>query len=231
MKPAVDHIGAIAFDLDGTLIDSAPDIQHALNVALDKARLASFDLGTVRGWIGDGPDALIARALARSGADLADVGLHARLRRWFDEDTLAAPLSLGSVFPGVHELVESLQQRLPLVVVTNKPTPLARAVLEAAGLHSFMVGVYGGDRPALRKPAPDLLLQAAADLGIAPSRLLMTGDSTLDVRAAHAAGCPAALVSWGYDGHSLSEGLCAWRVESPADLLAHLQTGDRIKLH
>ena len=212
-------IDAIAFDLDGTLVDSAPDIRHALNAALEEADLEHFDLDTVRAWIGDGPDALIAQALCWHGID-ADDAARARLRKAFDAATLAAPLQSGSVFHGIAELVAGLARRLPLVVVTNKPTPLARAVLDAAGLLPFLTGVHGADAAAQRKPSPFLLLAAAHRLGVAPARLLMVGDAPPDLLAAQAAGCPAALVAWGYGGRAVADTLPrAWRIATPQQLL------------
>lgn len=232
MTDLLSSIRAVAFDLDGTLIDSAPDIQHALNAAFKKAGLARFDLGLVRAWIGDGPDALIARALTHAGLHDADADLRLRLRRWFDVDTLAAPLSLGSVYPGIAELVSALRPHVPMVVVTNKPTPLSRAVLDAAGLLPFVDGVFGGDTPAQRKPAPDLLLAAAAQLDLPAPQVLMVGDSVLDLRAAQAAGCPSVLAAWGYGGHGLPAGLATLRSETPAllqqALLASRRTGEQI---
>ena len=215
-------VRAVAFDLDGTLIDSAPDIQHALNAALKKAGLERFDLDSVRGWIGDGPDALIGRALAQLGLADADDALRARLRRWFDAHTLAAPLSLGQVYAGIHPLVLGLHGKLPMVVVTNKPTPLARAVLDAAGLLPFMAAVHGGDLASQRKPAPDLLLAAAQAVTVKAQQLLMVGDSALDMRAAQAAACPAVLAGWGYGVHALPTWLDPWRVETPEALLEAL---------
>lgn len=216
-------IRAVAFDLDGTLVDSAPDIQHALNDALKKEGLQRFDLELVRGWIGDGPDVLIARALAHQGLADADDEFRARLRRWFDAATLAAPLSGGSVFPGILDLVAGLRRLVPMVAVTNKPTPLARAVLDAAGVLPFLDGVHGADTPALRKPAPAMLLAACGRLGVAPPQMLMVGDSEPDMRSAQAAGCPAMLVTWGY-GH---EKLGGWppqlRIDTPDQLLQALR--------
>lgn len=212
-------IDAIAFDLDGTLVDSAPDIRHALNAALDEAGLEGFDLDTVRAWIGDGPDALIAHALCWHGID-ADEAPHGRLRQTFDAATLAAPLQSGRVFHGIAELVIGLARMLPMVVVTNKPTPLACAVLDAAGLLPFLTGVHGADTADQRKPAPDLLLSAAHRLGVAPARLLMVGDAPPDLLAAKAAGCPAALVAWGYGGRAIADVLPrAWRLATPQQLL------------
>ncbi|MDR6855115.1 HAD-IA family hydrolase [Variovorax guangxiensis] len=215
----LSEIDAIAFDLDGTLVDSAPDIRHALNAALEEAGLPHFDLDTVRAWIGDGPDALIACALCGHGLD-ADEAARARLRKAFDAATLAAPLQSGSVFHGIAELVAGLARRLPLVVVTNKPTPLARAVLDAAGLLPFLSAVHGADAAAQRKPAPFLLRAAAHRLGVAPERLLMVGDGPADVLAARAAGCPAALVAWGYGECAAAAAAApAWRLATPQQLL------------
>ena len=197
MKDSLRQVQAVAFDLDGTLVDSAPDIQHALNAALKKAGLERFDLDAVRGWIGDGPDVLIARALAAQGLGDADDELRARLRRWFDVDTLAAPLAHGVVYPGILDLVSGLHRVMPMVVVTNKPTPLARAVLDAAGM----------------------LLAAAQQLAIAPEQLLMVGDSAPDMQSAHAAGCRAVLVPWGYGHHTLPNWLDPLRVSGPDELL------------
>jgi len=222
-------IEAIAFDLDGTLIDSAPDIQHALNAAMKKAGLERFDLNTVRSWIGDGPDVLIAHALARQGLADADAVFRARLRRWFDVATLAAPLSFGSVFAGIQPLVMALHKRLPMVVVSNKPTPLARAVLDAAQLLPFLHGVQGADTPALRKPAPAMLVEAAAGLGTPIDHLLMVGDGAADMNAARAAGCPSVLVEWGYGHHSLAgpEWAALVRIAEPAQLLRALAVTQR----
>lgn len=212
---------AIAFDLDGTLVDSAGGIAHALNAALAEAGLAPFDLQTVRAWIGDGPDALIARALAtpelaRHNGD----ALAAGLRRGFDAATLRAPMAGSSVFAGIAELVPALAAQHPIVVVTNKPTPLARAVLQEAGLLVHLTAVHGADTQAQRKPSPLLIQQAAGALGITPPRLLMVGDAPVDMAAAHAAGSPAAWAGWGY-GHAPAD-RSVWRLRTPHDLLAAL---------
>ncbi len=201
-------ISAVAFDLDGTLIDSAPDIGHAVNTALAAAGLKRFDLATVRAWIGDGPDALIARALEAQGVSPDDPALRQSLRAGFNAATLAAPLAHGHVFPGIADLLRRLSaHRYPLAVVTNKPTQLARAVLEAAGLLPWLSHVQGADSTTQRKPSPVMLQTTAAHLGISPSNLLMVGDAPPDMLAALAAGCPVALVGWGYGAHAIPAGL------------------------
>lgn len=192
-------IAAVAFDLDGTLIDTAPDIAAALNSALADAGLPTVAPAAVRGWIGDGPQRLIRRALGHLGAAAADdEALVPRLHRGFEAATLAAPMALGRVCAGIEPWLQRWQPRLPLVVVTNKPAALSRRVLDAAGIGDRFGAVFGGDDPALRKPAPGLLLAAAAHCGVAPSRLLLVGDSANDADAARAAGCAYAWVDWGY---------------------------------
>ena len=220
-------VAAIAFDLDGTLVDSAPDIGRALNQALAQEGLLRFDLPTVRAWIGDGPDLLIARALAEQGLAPDDnsssmIALRATLRRGFDAATLAAPLADGKVYPGIIELLAGLRWVLPMVVVTNKPTPLARAVLDAAGILPFLKGVSGADSAAQRKPSPNLLLESARALGVVPAQLLMVGDGPADLLAAEAAGCPAALVAWGYGGHAIPAHLRPRHIATPQQLLSEL---------
>ena len=216
MDTHFDRPQAIAFDLDGTLVDSAPDIPHALNVALHESGLRGFALEQVRTWIGDGPDALIVRALAALGA--SGQATQHRVRAGFDRATLDAPLAHGRVYDGIDTLLAQLQPAWPLVVVTNKPTALARAVLDAARLLPRFATVYGGDAAALRKPAPALLLQAADDLRVRPRQLLMVGDSAADVAAAAAAGAPAVWAGWGYGAPPAATARC-WPIARPAQLL------------
>ena len=212
-------VHAIAFDLDGTLVDSAPDIGHALNSALHESGLQGFALDRVHAWIGDGPDPLIARALAALGQGEAPSALRATLRAAFDRATLAAPLTHGTVFEGINALLQQLQPNWPMVVVTNKPTALARAVLDAAGLLPRLAAVYGADVAALRKPAPAMLQQAARQLGVAPQQLLMVGDSVADMGAAAAAGAPAVWAGWGYGVLHALPSVPRWRIDRPDQLL------------
>ncbi len=224
-QPGPHAIAAVAFDLDGTLVDSAPDISHALNSSLAQEGLRRFDLATVRAWIGDGPDLLIQRALTEQGVALDDNALRVRLRRAFDVATLAAPLVDGRVYRGIIDLITGLHRVLPMVVITNKPTPLARAVLDAADILPFLAGVHGADSAAQRKPGPAMLLAAAASLGLAPARVLMVGDGPADLLAARAAGCPAALVAWGYGHDAVPAGLDPRHIDTPQQLLAELLHG------
>jgi phosphoglycolate phosphatase len=224
-------VEALALDLDGTLVDTALDIGRALNTSLAHAGLQRADMDAVRSWIGDGPDALISRALASQGMDTPDAALRHQLRRGFDVATLAAPLVDGVIYPGIVSLLKQLHGKLPMVVVTNKPTALARAVLEAAGLLPMLTQVWGADAMDDRKPSPNLLLRAAAQLKVAPAQLMMVGDGPADLLSAEAAGCPAALVSWGYGTHAIPPHLQPERIATPAQLLELLQQASPAQDH
>jgi phosphoglycolate phosphatase len=215
-------VQAIAFDLDGTLVDSAPDIGHALNQALHGAGLPGFDLRQVRIWIGDGPDLLIERALSALRRD--GTGLRRNLRLAFDQAALAAPLAYGSVYDGIAPLLRQLQGTWPLVVVTNKPGDLAHAVLDAAALLPYFVAVFGADTAARRKPAPALLYSAAARLGLRAEELLMVGDSAADMGCAHAAGARAVWAGWGYGVAATLPQPPRWRIDHPLQLGSVLGT-------
>jgi len=213
-------VAALCFDLDGTLVDSAAGVALALNTALAEDGLPPFELATVRGWIGDGPDALIARALDAGGLHGLPA-LAARMRLRFDAATLAVPSAQGKAYPGIAALLARLAGRYPMAVVTNKPTPLARAVLDAAGLLEHFAQLHGADTAAQRKPSPLLIQQAARRFGISAAGVLMVGDGPADLAAASAAGSPAAWAAWGY-GPVPAALAGVWRLDTPADLLARL---------
>lgn len=217
------QLRAVAFDLDGTLIDTAGGVARALNTALDALDLPVFEVQAVRGWIGDGPDVLIARALRACelhGADLD--GLAVRVRRNFDAVSLAAPFADCRIYDGIETVLAALGRRLPLAVVTNKPSDLARAMLAEAGLLGHFTGVHGADTAPMRKPSPWLLAQAADAMGLAPHALLMVGDASTDCEAARAAGCLAAWAGWGYGVLAPAFADSVWRLAAPADLLVRM---------
>jgi phosphoglycolate phosphatase len=225
---------ALFFDLDGTLVDSAAGVALALNTALAEAELQGFELATVRGWIGDGPDALILRALEASQLRDVDLpSLAAHLRRRFDAATLATPSAQGAAFDGIATMLSRLSDHYPMVVITNKPTPLSRAVLKAAGLLAHFEQVHGADLPEQRKPSPLLIQRAAHQLGVATEAVLFIGDGPADLKASQAAGCRLAWADWGYGPLPAVLPADVWRLSAPADLLAGLPTHDlpRAQIH
>jgi len=191
---------AVAFDLDGTLVDSAPDIAAAANAMLAERGLPRVPLARVVAAIGDGIDALVAQVLEESAGRAPDAATAAAAGERF-RDLYAHDLFTASrLFPGVREGLGRLAARgLPVGCVTNKARAFTANLLDRAGLASRLAFVECPESAAERKPAPFLLLKACRDLGIAPAELLYVGDSALDVAAARAAGSPVVLVDYGYN--------------------------------
>ena len=187
----------VVCDLDGTLVDSAPDLCAALNTVLSEQDIPPVPFEEIRFLVGDGALALIKRALARSGASgRADVSdLYGRFL-----DVYRSRLTRESrPYPGVADTLEGLASRgHPLAVCTNKPESLARRMLDDLGLHWFGDAVVGGDTFAWRKPDRRALEAAVARAGGNPERSVLIGDSRTDVETARNAGVPAILVSYGY---------------------------------
>lgn len=199
MKP-FEGIRAVAFDLDGTLVDSAPDLAAAANAMLDMLGHRELAEARIAATIGDGIDALVERTLRESlGAepDASELATARALMR----DLYAQRLFVAStIYPGVAEGLAALAARgLPLACITNKHSRFTQPLLAQSGLAKSLDLVLCADAIGQRKPAPFLLQEAGRRLGIEPKELLYVGDSALDVAAARAAGCPVALVSYGYN--------------------------------
>jgi phosphoglycolate phosphatase len=189
---------AVLFDLDGTMLDTLPDLGYALNVALASAHLPQHALPVVRGFIGHGVATLIRRAVP---ADLRDDHeLHDNLRQRFDLAYAEVNGKFAQPYPGVDELLKWLQQQgLPCACVTNKPDRFARDLLRQFDLERYFAVVVGGDSPPRLKPHPDPILLACERLAIAPTQALMIGDSAADHAAARSAGARVLLVAYGYN--------------------------------
>jgi phosphoglycolate phosphatase len=196
-------VGAVAFDLDGTLLDTIHDLAAAVNLLLADLGHAPLPVATIRDLVGKGMPNLIRRALAATrgvapvavgDAELADV-----LPRY--QTHYAAILGRETVpYPGVVAGLERMAAMgLPLAVITNKATRFVRPHLALAGIEPFFRVVIGGDDLPLKKPHPAALLHAARALGVEPARMLMVGDSGNDAQAARAAGCPVLIVPYGYN--------------------------------
>lgn len=193
-----EGVDTVVFDLDGTLADTAPDIADALNLVLSDAGLPVFDLATITSMVGGGARTLVERAVLRA-AGTVDERLTSRLYERFLAAYDAAPSVKSRLYPGVRAALEGLKaRRLKLGVCTNKPELLTGIVLRGLGVESYFGAVVGGSMRLSLKPAPDMLLKAIQDLGSAPERSLMVGDSVADVGAARAAGVPVAVFSGGY---------------------------------
>lgn len=185
----------LVFDLDGTLIDSAPNIHAAANKVFFAKDLPGFDFTTVRGFIGNGLGVLISRLLAHQGLP-AEGPLHrdmvADFMRIYEQ-----AFDLTSLYPGAAEALQYLAAvGHRLAICTNKPEAPARAALRHFGLAELFAVVIGGDSLDRRKPDPAPLHAAIATLG--PRRALFIGDSEVDAETARAADVPLALYTRGY---------------------------------
>lgn len=195
-----NHVTALFFDLDGTLVDSVPDLTAAVNVMLRQLKLPMREEAQVRTWVGNGMDNLIRRALANDMAGQVDPDLFARARPLY-KAAYAEHISVYStLYPGAVEGLAGLHAAgFPMACVTNKSAEFARPLLERLGISPFFATVVGGECTPHPKPAPDALRLCAERLGIAVERGLMVGDSLNDVGAARHAGCPVVCVPYGYN--------------------------------
>ena len=183
----------LVFDLDGTLIDSAPDLAQAVNALLKEFGKPSLAETAIRPMIGDGSRLLLARALAASGIDTPADDLFDR----FMVHYLAYAADKTKVYPDVPETLAALKAKgHPLGVCTNKPLMPTEHVLEAYGLAHFFGAVIGGDSLPQRKPAPEPLLVTIERLGGGPA--VMIGDGINDMLCARAAEIPSILIPSDY---------------------------------
>jgi len=189
---------AVLFDLDGTLIHSAPDLAGAVNTLLMQRGLKALDLSSVVAMIGNGIRKLVeraftARGIALSGDDL-DAAYDEMMRvyggRLVDETVL---------YPGAREVLAALAAaRVPMALVTNKPQALTERIIVHFDIAAHFGAVVGGDLGIERKPAPDMLLAALERLGADAQAAFMVGDSKADAISARAAGLGLVMVRGGY---------------------------------
>ncbi|MER9063468.1 phosphoglycolate phosphatase [Mesorhizobium sp. M0482] len=189
---------AILFDLDGTLVDSAPDIAAAVNELLAGHDLPPLRLDQVKAMIGGGIRKLVERAFAAPGTPLLGSALD-------EANRVMAPIyrrhltGRTRLMPGVREVLTHLHlSGIAMAVVTNKPQLAAREILLHFRLTEYLGAIVGGDAVTSLKPAPDALLLALDLLQVEPRDTLMVGDSSADVAAARAAGMAVILLRGGY---------------------------------
>ncbi|HET9208196.1 MAG TPA: phosphoglycolate phosphatase [Burkholderiaceae bacterium] len=193
---------AVLFDLDGTLIDTAPDIAAALNLALQRQGLRAASLEQVRGWIGDGTRASLAKAVRAAGVPEAEIdGRVDTLWPGFHYDYAQCCGEHSRVYPGVRRLLERLTGAgIQVGLVTNKEAAFAHRLLVRHDLNACFDLMVCGDTLPVRKPDPAMLLHALNALQCSADDALYVGDSALDVRTARAAGVTVWAVEHGYGG-------------------------------
>ncbi len=188
----------IAFDLDGTLVDTAPDLIGALNVVLGESRLPALPTEAARMLVGRGARALIERGFLAAGEPLDEAETPGLVARFIDIYR-GRVASESRPFPGMETALDALAEAgATLCVCTNKPTALSMRLLEALDLKARFAAVIGADSAPRPKPDPSHLLHAIDTAGGDPLRALMVGDSRADADAARAAAVPCILFPFGY---------------------------------
>jgi phosphoglycolate phosphatase len=183
----------VAFDLDGTLVDSRADLAAATNHVRRSFDLAPLEPAAVYGLVGDGARALVERALGPVPAARADEGVR-RFLAFYREHLLDETRP----YPGMESALRALHARgVVLSVLTNKPEDLSRAILDGLGLTHWLASVVGGDSLPTRKPDPAGVQVLLARSGTRAADFLLVGDSPVDFETAEQAGVAFCGVTWG----------------------------------
>ena len=187
----------IIFDLDGTLVDSAPELSDAVNATLAELGFEGVDPERVKTWIGHGVRELMAQALAfvpGAGACKLEAVMPV-----FSRHYRAHCGQNSRLYPGVMETLDALAHRgVPMALISNKESAYAKTVLRVHGLDRYLHPVVFGDSLSVRKPDPQTVQAVLQPLRLMPSRALFVGDSEIDVETARNANVPVWLVSYGY---------------------------------
>jgi phosphoglycolate phosphatase len=202
--PAVTIAGhavvAAIVDLDGTMVDTLGDLHAAANATMRLLKLPELSREDVEHRIGKGSEYLVLQCLRLHLPDDQAQALYPQAIALYLQEYTQLNGQFADPFPGVPEGVAALRQAgLRLACATNKPTELARDLLQMKGLLQYFEIVNGGDAFPRKKPDPMPLLETCKQLGLPPAQVLMIGDSQNDALAARAAGCPVALVTYGYN--------------------------------
>jgi phosphoglycolate phosphatase len=195
----------VVFDLDGTLVDSAPDLVATLNIIFAREGLPPVPYDTARNLVGGGARSMIQRSLAAEGRKL-DAAQVERLVEDFIEHYAAHIADRSRPFPGLEAALDELAAGgCRFAVCTNKLEWLAVRLLDALALSKRFVAICGADTFGLQKPNPDLLRRTIARAAGEPGHAVMVGDSLSDVATARAAGVPVVAVDYGYTETAVSE--------------------------
>jgi phosphoglycolate phosphatase len=212
----VGHVhGLIAFDLDGTLIDSRRDLTDSVNLLITERGGEALSEDAVGRMVGEGARVLVHRALEAAAVEETP-GSMTRFLEIYD----ARLLVHTRAYDGIADAVRAARQHARVVVLTNKPVAPSLRILEGLGLRDLFDDVVGGDGPLPRKPDP-ASLQALMDRdGVDPSRTLMIGDSLIDHETAHRASVHCCMATYGYGFLTFPKGRLEptdWLVESPLE--------------
>lgn len=195
MKPVLPNpLAAMFFDLDGTLVDSAPDLHDALVALCKERRMVAPSYATVRAVTSRGARAIVATAFADQGPDAVEAVIPRFLELYVDTGTART-----FPFPGIDDLLRQLESRdIRWGVITNKAGFLTTPLLERLGYAGRIAALVAGDTLHVRKPDPETVLHACAQAGVHPSACVFVGDDPRDVQAGRDAGVRTIVAGWGY---------------------------------
>ena len=207
MTTAISGIRAIAIDLDGTLLDTIPDLCGAVNFVLADLSFAPLPIDLVKTFVGKGLGEHMRKSLRAAMGREADDAEKAQAMTLYKKHYASHIADHTTIYPGVIEGLDAFKSRgLPLSVVTNKWTTNTDALLAHFGLSGYFDLVVCGDTLATNKPDPGMMFYSAGRFGVHPREMLMIGDSGNDSRAAQAAGAPVVLMTYGYsEGENLAD--------------------------
>jgi phosphoglycolate phosphatase len=195
----MNRMDALLFDVDGTLVDTREDLAASANVLREQFGLPRVTTAEVVGWVGDGAQVLVARALGRPEQGAHEDPRVAEGLALFRDHYTGHMLERTQPYPGTLEGVRRLRETgRKLAVVSNKPRAMCVQILDALGFQGAFSLVLGGDSLPRKKPDPAPLLHALESLDVPPERALMVGDGAQDMRAGRAAGCATAAALWGF---------------------------------
>lgn len=197
-------MSAVIFDLDGTLVDSAPDLASAANVLLGEKGLAALPLQTIAGFIGNGIPKLVERALLAHDIQFNENEFDQHVAR-FMEIYGADPAGHGRLYPGVETALETLIQSHEVGICTNKAAAMTEKVVRAYGLDRWITHVISGDSLPVKKPDPAPLFALADQMGAPRDSVIYVGDSETDAETARRAQVPFFLYRHGYRKTPVSE--------------------------
>lgn len=210
----------ILFDLDGTLVDSIPDLAYSIDAMLEQLRMLPHGVEKVKLWVGNGAERLVKRALMGGADEEPDPRLFQEAVTIFSDVYAENTCRQSRLYPGVREGIDYLLQAgYALGCITNKRQRFTRPLLGSLGLLSGFSVVVSGDSLAEKKPSPEPLLYAAQNLGVSAEDSLMVGDSINDVLAARAAGMPVIGVRYGYNhGEDITQARPDYVLDSLAEI-------------
>lgn len=212
--------GLVVFDLDGTLVDSSVDLANAVNALVVELGSPPLPDKEIVSMVGEGAGVLVRRALTAAALDPDTPQALERFLAHYDPHLL----DHTRPYPGMIDTLDTIGAHVPMAVLTNKPARATALMLEGLGLRGYFQTVVGGDTAFGRKPGPAGLLHLAQDAGVTPARVLMVGDSQVDLATARNAGTQICLARYGFGYRFAPEDFRGdeMLVDSPRELTALL---------